>query len=340
MTRVRPAVVSTAAALAIVIAPVLAADIVTLKLATVAPKSSSFVTALSGMDAAWHKATGGRVKLRLFTDGSVGDEPTAISLMQPPANHLHAALLTLPGLTRIDEAFSVFGIPFFFQSDEELAYVHQKLAPQLTKRLEAKGFHLVAWSSAGWVQVFSRKPVRTLDQLKQTRLFTSQGSDAMVQWYKANGFHPVALSANDMPGGLATGIVDAVPIPPYPAAVLSVFRYAKFMLDLRVAPLIGATVITTAAWNRVSSEDRAAMMPAARVMEQEMLASAPRQDATAITEMRTRGLTVTTLGPAAAAEFRAEAEKLKTSMRGTMVPIDIYDLALAERDTFRKSKGH
>ena len=70
-----------------------------------------------------------------------------------------------------------------------------------------------------------------------------------------------------------------------------------------------------------------------------MLASAPRQDATAITDMRTRGLTVTTLGPAAAAEFRTEAEKLKTSMRGTMVPIDIYDLALAERDTFRKSKG-
>ena len=41
----------------------------------------------------------------------------------------------------------------------------------------------------------------------------------------------------------------------------------------------------------------------------------------------------------AAGEFRAAASQLTSSMRGTMVPADIYDLAVQERDAFRKSKG-
>ena len=55
--------------------------------------------------------------------------------------------------------------------------------------------------------------------------------------------------------------------------------------------------------------------------------------------MKTRGLTVTTLDPKAAADLRAAAEKLTGTMRGTMVPADIYDMAVQERDAFRKTKG-
>ena len=36
----------------------------------------------------------------------------------------------------------------------------------LEKRLEAKGFKLLAWGSAGWVQLFSKKPLKTLDDVK------------------------------------------------------------------------------------------------------------------------------------------------------------------------------
>ena len=41
----------------------------------------------------------------------------------------------------------------------------------------------------------------------------------------------------------------------------------------------------------------------------------------------------------AAAEFRAAADQLASTMRGNMVPADIYDMAVQERDAFRKSKG-
>ena len=37
-------------------------------------------------------------------------------------------------------------------------------------------------------------------------------------------------------------MIDAAPSPPYPALLLQIFRDAKYMLDVRVAPLYGALV--------------------------------------------------------------------------------------------------
>ena len=61
--------------------------------------------------------------------------------------------------------------------------------------------------------------------------------------------------------------------------------------------------------------------------------------ADSIVAMKARGLEVLTPDAKTSADFRAAATKLNTSMRGQMVPADIYDMAVATRDAFRKSKG-
>jgi len=313
----------------------------TIRMATQAPVNSTWHKALLDMGAEWTTKTAGRVKLTVYAGGTQGNAPATIRMMRPGVDQLQANLLMAADLSQIDEAFNVFGMPFFFQSDEEATHVQQKLSPLLEKRLEAKGFHLLSWGSAGWVQLFSKRPLKTLDDVKQAKLFTSQGDDRMVQWYKSNGFHPVALDTNDIPAQLklTTGMIDTAPSPPYPALILQFFRDAKYMLDVRVAPLLGALVMTTTAWNRVSAADRPALTDSARAFEKRIMADAPRQDADSVTTMKTRGLIVTALDPKALADFKTAAEKLAVTMRGNMVPADVYDLALQERDAFRKTKG-
>jgi len=67
----------------------------------------------------------------------------------------------------------------------------------------------------------------------------------------------------------------------------------------------------------------------------------PGQDAKAVDDMKLRNkkFTVITLDAASLGAFRAEAERLATTMRGSMVPADIYDQAVRERDAFRKTGG-
>jgi TRAP-type C4-dicarboxylate transport system substrate-binding protein len=162
----------------------------------------------------------------------------------------------------------------------------------------------------------------------------------MVQWYKTNGFHPVALTANDIPAQLklTTGMIDAAPSPPYPALLLQIFRDAKYMLDVRFAPLYGAVIMTNEAWGKIEANDRPAVLAAAKNTEKRLLGEAPKLDADSITTMKTRGLNVTTLDAKNAASFRAEADAFVKTMRGGMVPADVFDAAVRERDAFRKTQ--
>src|SRR6185503_14047670 len=329
-----------AVAFAAVATTTIYAQNITIRLATVVPANSSWHKALLDMGAAWTKETSGRVTLRVYEGGTQGDERTVIRLMRPGVDQLQASLIMITGLGELDEAFNVFGMPFFFQTDAEAEHVRTKLAPAFEKRLDAKGFKFLAWGSGGWVQLFSKMPIKTLDDVKKSKLYTSQGDDKTVQWYKGNGFNPVALSSNDIPAQLklGTGMINATPMPPYPALVLQIFQDAKYMLDIRLAPLLGAVIVSNNAWNKISAEDKTKIMAAAKAFETRMNSEAPALDASSLKTMTSRGLTVTTTDPKALAEFRAAAEKLVASSRGTMVPADIFDQAVQERDAFRKTK--
>jgi len=312
----------------------------TIKLATIAPSVSAYNKALTDLGAEWEAKTSGRVKLIVYANGSQGSEETTLRMMRPAVDQMQGNLLTLPGLSSIDDAFSVFGVPFMFASDEEANYVLDKLSPLLEKKLEAKGFKVLAWGSAGWVQLFSKNPITSLADLKVSKLFTSQGDDRMVQWYKQNGFNPVSLDSKDIKAQLtlSNGMINAAPMPPYPAMLLQVFRDAKYMLDVNVAPLYGGLLVTTQTWNKISAADKAVMVASAKIIEKRLLGDAVKLDASSIANMKMRGLTVTTPDAKALATFRAEADRLVTTIRGSLVPADVYDLAVRERDAYRKTK--
>lgn len=312
----------------------------TIRVATQAPVNSSYDKTLKELGAEWEAKTSGRVKMTVYAGGTQGSEEATLRMMRPGVDQLQGNLLTQAGLSSIDDAFSVFGIPFFFASNAEGQHVLERLAPMLEKRMDAKGFKVLAWGSAGWVQLFSKNPITTLADVKAAKLFTTQGDDRMTQWYKQNGFRPVALNSGDIPAQmrLSTGMIDAAPMPPYLALLMQVFRDAKYMLDVDVAPLFGALVITNSTWNKISAADQAVMVASAKVAQTRLLGEATKLDETSIATMKTRGLTVNTPDAKALASFRAEADRLVATIKGTLVPADVYDLAQRERDAYRKTK--
>ncbi len=296
----------TAAAIAIVLSVAVsvrvAADNVAIKLATVVPENSVWDKNLRQMGAEWTQATGGRISLTVFAGGSQGDEPTVLRKMRLDA--LQAASLTGVGLGTIDASFNVFDIPFFFESYDELNAVTD-----------------------------TKRPVQTVDDLKKIRMYTSAGNDRMVQWFKANGFEPRAMAMTDIMTGLSTGMIEGLPTPPLAAMLFQWYRQTPYMLDIGLAPVVGATVVTQKTWNAIAEADKPKLLAAAAGVQKRLQDDVPKQDALAVTEMTRRGLTVT---KASSADWRAQADALAKTMRGEMVPPDIFDLAVKERDAFRK----
>lgn len=305
----------------------------TIKLATVVPEGSVWDKNLKQMAEEWKQATGGRITVTVYGGGSQGDEPTVLRKMRLDA--LQAAAFTAVGLGSIDASFNVFDIPFFFESYDELNYVTEKLTPVIRKKIEPKGFILLNWGGGGWTQVFTKKPVHTVDDLKQIKLYTSAGNDRMVQWFKANGFEPRAMAMTDIMTGLTTGMIEGLPTPPLAALLFQWYRQTPYMLDIGLAPIIGANIISKKAWSAIPEADKPKLLDAATAVEKRLQADVPKQDADAVAAMTKQGLTVTkATGP----EWRTELDKLAITMRGEMVPADIFDLATKARDEYRKIK--
>ena len=304
----------------------------TIKLATVVPEGSIWDKNLKQMADDWKQATGGRITVTLYGGGSQGDEPTVLRKMR--LGSLQAASFTAVGLGTIDAAFNVFDIPFFFDSYDELNYVTDKLTPAIRKKVEPKGFELLNWGHGGWTQVFTKRPVQTVDDLKKVKLWTSAGNDRMVQWFKANGFEPRAMAMTDIMTGLTTGMIDGLPTPPLAAMFFQWYKQTPYMLDIGLAPIVGATVITTKTWKGIPEADKPKLLAAAAAVEQRLRVDVPKQDQSAIETMVKQGLTVTkATGP----EWRTELDSFSKTMRGEMVPADIFDLASKARAEYRKS---
>jgi TRAP-type transport system periplasmic protein len=309
---------------------------VAVKLGSLAPSGSVWHDVLMQMASTWKRVTSGRVVLNVYP-GAQGDETSLVRKME--IGQFQAASLTMVGLVRIDDAFNVFGIPLFYQSHEELLHVVEKLTPVLQKRLADKHYVLLNWGYAGWAQVFSRSALGGIDDLKRVRIFTVAGDDRMVQWYKARGFNPQPLAVTDVMLSLQSGLVDALPSPPLAMLTFQWYKLAPHMLDIPLAPLVGATVVTERAWNRIPESDRQPLLDAARQAERRLAAEVPAQDRQAIAEMEKRGLKVTALrGTKQAATFEAAAKEYADSMRGLWVPPEIFDLAVRERDAFRAQR--
>jgi TRAP-type C4-dicarboxylate transport system substrate-binding protein len=217
----------------------------------------------------------------------------------------------------------VFGIPMYFDSYPELYAVLDALGPTLRQRLEAKGFVLLNWGHGGWVYFFTKQNVGTVEEIKKVKMFAWAGDDDWVQLWKTSGYTPVALAATDILTGLQTGMIEGYPHTPLLALTLGWYKQTPHMVNAGMAPLVGGLVMTKQAWNKIAPADQEKVRAACRKLEAKLQTEVPRQDTTAVTEMRKRGLTVRALTPAEIKDWRAAAEYFASIMRGKRVPEDI-----------------
>ncbi len=311
---------------------------VTIKLATLAPDGSPWHRILKDMGHEWQRDTQGRVRLVIYPGGVAGDGRSMLRKIRLGA--LQGAALTVSGMSELDPAFNVFQIPLFFDSIDEFFYVLEQMSPLLKERLESRGFVVLQWGYGGWMHIFVKRPIQTVEELKRLKMFTGAGDDRMVRLWRSNGFRPVALSQTDIMMGLQSGMIDGIPVPPLAALATQWYKHTPYMIEPGVTPLVGATVVNAEAWAKISERDRAALLAAARRAEERLAAEIPAKDEESIVEMEERGLEVIRVRAGHQEDpWRATAESFARSMRTALVPDEVFDLAVRFRSDFRESRA-
>jgi TRAP-type C4-dicarboxylate transport system substrate-binding protein len=308
------------------------------KLATLAPKGTTFDQELRAMRDVWAKAPGGGVRLTIYTDGTLGGEVDMVRRMR--VGQIQAAMLTVTGLTEIDDSVAAIqNMPMMFRSAEELEFVREKLRPMFEQKFRDKGFIVLFWGDAGWVRFFSKKPAMYPDDFKQMKLFALANHPKATELWKHAGFRVVELEVTDILTGLNTGLVDAVPSEPYYALAGQFYGPAPNMLDIKWAPLVGGTVITAKAFNALPAETQKALLESAEQTGKKLTAESRARSEEAIEAMKKRGLKVTTPSPEVEAVWRKTCENAYPSIRGSIVPAEMFDQVQKLLEDYRKSGG-
>lgn len=278
----------------------------TLKIGSIAPDGSPWDTALKKISAEWKAISGGKIKLKIYPGGIVGNEPDMIRKMR--IGQIQGAIFTGVGMSYITpEVFSI-SLPFLVRNDAELDYLLKKITPHFNSLIKKKGFIVVVWSKAGWVNIFSRKPVVYPRDLKSQKLTVSEGDAEVLQSWRVLGYNAIPLSTNDLMTSLQNGMVDAFYTPPLVAASFQWFGIAQHMCDLKLAPMIGGIVINQKTWDEIPAEMRPKMMKAAKKIIDDLYVETNALEKKAIATMLKHGLKIHNAPPDAVAAWEKEVQ--------------------------------
>jgi TRAP-type C4-dicarboxylate transport system substrate-binding protein len=142
---------------------------------------------------------------------------------------------------------------------------------------------------------------------------------------KAAGCHPVQLEWSDVIASMQTGMIDAVPTSPMVALAGQFNLVTHHMLEVNWVPLVGALVITRKAWNSLPPATQEAMRKSAEDTGKHLQSLSRAESVQAVEAMKKRGMQVHVATPAEDAEWRKMAEGVYPTIRGGIVPADMFD---------------
>jgi len=340
--RVRTMLAALGATLAVALAveqppPAEAQGRVLIRMATLVPDGSSWHLILKETAEKWKELSGGRVTVRLFPGGVAGDDPDVVRKMR--LGTLSAGVLTAVGVGEVDKSVYALGVPLMYDSYDEVYWVLGEMRPKLEAGLLEKGFVVLNWADGGWVRFFTKEPVAVPDDLRRLKLFSWAGDAEAVEVWRSAGFNPVPLPSTEIATGLQTGLIEALGSPPQVAVISQFFNHARNMTDLRWQLLLGATVITKQAWDRIPPDVQPALRQAAQEagarLRQE-IRDAEERDIEAMTK---RGLNVVPVSAAQRAEWQKLTEKMYPRIKKAVVPAAAFDEAMGLRDEYRRRHG-
>jgi len=308
------------------------------KLATLAPKGTSFHLILQEMGQAWREAPDGGIRLTIFTDGTMGGEADVVRRIG--LGQLQAGLLTISGLTEID--LSVGGlqnIPMAYQSYEEVEYVRDRLGPKYEKIFADKGYVILGWFDTGWVKIFSKEPFERPEDMRGGKVFVVPGSPGALEVARSIGTQPVELEPTDVLVSLQTGLVNIAPAPPIYALAAQFYEPAPYMLDVNWLPLSGAIVMSQKSWDRLTAGQREVVKTSATAAGRKLTDRARVEMQESIDAMVKRGLQVQSIEGELQETWTKFGVGLHPQIRGGVVPEAEFDEIMRLLQEYRESNG-
>ena len=332
MSRAFVAALIAGATASLLAAPARAAEPRAIKLATLAPEGTLWSRELHMTAQQIEAGTDGAVHVKLYFGAVAGDEMEVASRIDK--GQLDAVASAGVLCDRASPTLRAIAIPGLFTTRAEAAAVSQKLRAEMDAEAEKAGFQLLGVTTLGQDVIFTKKPVRSLAELRGQRLWRWDGDDTGIATARAMGLKIVPTPVPDAMAAMEAGRLDGFMAIPTAALAFQWSTRTHYLTSLRSGHLNGCILVANRAFDRLVIEHQQVVRAAVAKLAVRLEEISRREDEALVGALFAKqGLEVAAPSSALRAEFFAAAEKARATLADKIVPrvvIDRVMKALAE----------
>ncbi len=335
MSRIRAAFLPLLCALVAVPLPALAR---TLKIATLSPDGTVWMRELRQGGKEIEERTEGRVKLKFYPGGVMGNDQTILRKIR--IGQLQGGAFAGGGLVEVYNDMQLYSLPFLFQSYDEVDYIRQRMDPLLRKALDARGFVAVGLSEGGFAHLLSSHPLRRREDLDGHRVWIPQGDDLSRIALETAGISPVPLPIADVYTGLQTGLIDTIASSPIGVIAFQWHTKVRYFTDVPLMYLFGTLAFSKKAFDKLSDADQLIVNDVMGSIFERLDHENRRDNKGATEALRNQGIEFVTPSASETDRWRAIAKEAELRYRGkNLYSEEMYEMLKGHLRDYRQEVG-
>ena len=315
------------------------AEPITIRIATVAPDGSPWAAALDAWKKDVESRAAGRVKVKIFKGGALGDENE--SLQATKRGQIQGVGATTGAIASLVPEVNVLELPYLFNTAQEADHIIDNvIGENLKKHFYERGLVVGFWSENGFRSFGGKMPIQTLADLKGKKM-RSQENPIHISTYRAFGASPVPIPITETLTSLQTGVVDGFDntlLYTFAASWQSAIKHFSITQHIYQP---AAIVFNRGQYDSWPADIRQLVLEAGNRVVKDLRRQIRDMEPILIENLRSAGVQVNTLGPAELVAFQRAGEQVRLEYMTKATPNEkaLYGQITKGMKDFRSQAG-
>lgn len=278
-----------------------------IKIASIAPDGSAWMTEMRAGGERVEKRTEGRVKFKFYPGGVMGDDQAVLRKMK--IGQLHGGALTAGSLSEAYPETQLYSLPLMFRNLNEVDAVRKHFDSQMMDGIEKGGLVSFGFAEGGFAYIMSNAPLKSLSDVRKHKVWIPSNDPFAADLVKSFNITPTPLPLSDVLVSLQSGLIDTVATAPIGALALQWHNQVKYLTELPLLYVYATFVIDKKIYGKLSALDQSIVREEMSNVFKRLDEQNRKDNSAALAALKKQGIQFVSLDSAMISEWYATAEQ-------------------------------
>ena len=305
-----------------------------IKVSNGAAKTHPVSAGIDAMTACLKDGSGGKIKVRGFYSGALGDDMEATQAVR--AGSIEMVVTGSAAIGGIEPAMNVFGLPFLFASEEEVdAVLTGPFYDYIKAKMPQHDLILLSfWENGFRNTTNSKRPIKAIGDFEGLNFRVMQ-NNIFLDTFRQLGTNPVPIAFGEVFTALETGAVDGQENPLSLIEASKFYEVQKYLTLTRHAYSPLPALFSKKVWDTYSPEAQALVQKCTDLGRVAQIKRSRDANAANLAILKKLGMQVSTLSDAEMAKLRVLVKPVYTNNIGA-IGQETFDRMMVALDAQRK----